>query len=59
MAMNFEPIIFVWVVCLILSVICGYAGFGKKALYPLYVALGYTAFWLLLLSMVAFEMLVR
>lgn len=52
--MNYEPLTFVWSVCLIMSVVAYYMGAGKKSLIPMGVALGYTLMWVFCVFLVAF-----
>jgi hypothetical protein len=54
MAMNYEPLTFVWSVCLIMAVAAYYMGAGKKSLIPLGVALGYTFMWVFCALLVVF-----
>ena len=52
--MNYEPITFIWSVCLIMSVVAYFMGAGKKSLIPFGVALGYTTIWLMCAFLVVF-----
>ena len=54
MAMNYEPLTFIWSVCLIMSVVAYYMGAGKKSLIPLGFACGYTFVWVFCALMVVF-----
>lgn len=52
--MNYEPLQFIWSVCIIMSIVAYYMGAGKKSYTPLGVALGYTIMWLICTFLVVF-----
>lgn len=54
MAMNYEPLTFVLIVSVIMSVLLLYIGAGKKSLIPLYLGICYGVMWSVFALLVKF-----